>query len=108
MRTGSRPKIDPELKLNLKELHSLKEDFELPIDPINLKGFRDEVDFNYSIWKKNNVRSHKVSGYSIVTISLTKLGSAPGDATSEQMRICLLYTSPSPRDRTRSRMPSCA
>ena len=42
---------------------------------------------DYSIWKKNNVRSHKVSGYSIVTISLTKLGSAPGDATSEQMRI---------------------
>ena len=24
------------------------------------------------------------------------------------MRICLLYTSPSPRDRTRSRMPSSA
>ena len=26
----------------------------------------------------------------------------------EQMGICLLYTSPSPRDRTRSRMPSSA
>ena len=26
----------------------------------------------------------------------------------EMMRICLLYTSPSPRDRTRSRMPSSA
>ena len=25
-----------------------------------------------------------------------------------QIRICLLYTSPSPRDRTRSRMPSSA
>ena len=25
-----------------------------------------------------------------------------------QLRICLLYTSPSPRDRTRSRMPSSA
>ena len=25
-----------------------------------------------------------------------------------QVRICLLYTSPSPRDRTRSRMPSSA
>ena len=26
----------------------------------------------------------------------------------EQMQACLLYTSPSPRDRTRSRMPSSA
>ena len=25
-----------------------------------------------------------------------------------QVRVCLLYTSPSPRDRTRSRMPSSA
>ena len=80
-------KDDPELKLNLKELHNLKEDFALPIEPIDLKGFKDQVDFNYSIWKKNNVRAHKVNGHSIVNISLTKLGAAPGDATSEQMRI---------------------
>ena len=26
----------------------------------------------------------------------------------EQFHVCLLYTSPSPRDRTRSRMPSSA
>ena len=80
-------KDDPELKLNLKELESLKEVFALPIKSINLDGFKEVVDFNYSIWKKNNVRNHKVSGYSIVNISLTKLGTAPGDATSEQMRI---------------------
>ena len=80
-------KDDPELKLNLIELEGLKKDFALPIKPINLNGFEEKVDFNYSIWKKNNVRSHKVSGYSIVNISLTKLGAAPGDATSEQMRI---------------------
>ena len=29
-------------------------------------------------------------------------------STGEQVSICLLYTSPSPRDRTRSRMPSSA
>ena len=29
-------------------------------------------------------------------------------AMSKDMRVCLLYTSPSPRDRTRSRMPSSA
>jgi sulfite reductase (NADPH) hemoprotein beta-component len=80
-------KDDPELKLNLAELEELKKDFALPIKPINLNGFEEKVDFNYSIWKKNNVRSHKVPGYSIVNISLTKLGAAPGDATSEQMRI---------------------
>ena len=31
-----------------------------------------------------------------------------GDGDTATVRICLLYTSPSPRDRTRSRMPSSA
>ena len=30
------------------------------------------------------------------------------DLLGLQLRVCLLYTSPSPRDRTRSRMPSSA
>ena len=80
-------KDDPELKLNLIELEGLKKDFELPIKQLPQAKFIDKVDFNYSIWKKNNVRSHKISGYSIVNVSLTKLGAAPGDASSEQMRI---------------------
>ena len=33
---------------------------------------------------------------------------APGVSTLELSLACLLYTSPSPRDRTRSRMPSSA
>ena len=33
---------------------------------------------------------------------------ALSDAKMEQERICLLYTSPSPRDRQKSRMPSSA
>ena len=78
---------DPELKLNLTHLSELEKDFALPIKPLFLAGFKDKVDFNYSIWKKNNVRAHKISGHSIVNISLTKLGAAPGDATSEQMRV---------------------
>ena len=32
----------------------------------------------------------------------------PGLARHLDLRFCLLYTSPSPRDRTRSRMPSSA
>ena len=31
-----------------------------------------------------------------------------GRPRSERVEVCLLYTSPSPRDRTRSRMPSSA
>ena len=34
--------------------------------------------------------------------------SLPGHATCRLDLTCLLYTSPSPRDRTRSRMPSSA
>lgn len=78
---------DPELKLNLTHLSELERDFALPIKPLALDGFEDKVNFNYSIWKKNNVRAHKISGHSVVNVSLTKLGAAPGDATSEQMRI---------------------
>ena len=33
---------------------------------------------------------------------------AHSELLSQQMGVCLLYTSPSPRDRTRSRMPSSA
>ena len=32
------------------ELEDLKKDFALPIKPINLNGFEEKVDFNYSIW----------------------------------------------------------
>ena len=38
---------------------------------------------------------------------LDALASRPDDQT-DLADICLLYTSPSPRDRTRSRMPSSA
>ena len=46
-------------------------------------------------------------------ISYNKKQTIVGDSTAEEIRnismmICLLYTSPSPRDRTRSRMPSYA
>ena len=35
-------------------------------------------------------------------------GSSAADQAERQVERCLLYTSPSPRDRTRSRMPSSA
>ena len=45
------------------------------------------------------------------TISFTQtvnVQALPSAAFSSDVEICLLYTSPSPRDRTRSRMPSSA
>ena len=45
-------------------------------------------------------------GDTIYRPSISNLGSA--SSKSANTAICLLYTSPSPRDRTRSRMPSSA
>ena len=49
-------------------------------------------------------------GKLIITIHTSKPGIIIGKGGGEVDRIkdCLLYTSPSPRDRTRSRMPSSA
>ena len=42
-------------------------------------------------------------------VGLTAVGLlSPIDGLGEELLSCLLYTSPSPRDRTRSRMPSSA
>ena len=43
---------------------------------------------------------------SVITMKTAEASKAIG--ISEPTLICLLYTSPSPRDRTRSRMPSSA
>ena len=51
-----------------------------------------------------------------VQIEITQVGARKGksavpydlDVVTDLMEVCLLYTSPSPRDRTRSRMPSSA
>ena len=36
-------------------------------------------------WRRNSVFTHKVQGYSIVTISLKPVGAPPGDASADQM-----------------------
>ena len=46
---------------------------------------------------------------SILTISREEIQKSTSTNVSELLQqVCLLYTSPSPRDRTRSRMPSSA
>jgi sulfite reductase (NADPH) hemoprotein beta-component len=47
----------------------------------------DASDPTFARWLKHNVLPHKVDGYAIVNISLKPLERAPGDVTSEQMRI---------------------
>jgi len=39
----------------------------------------------FATWLGRNVKPHKVPGYAIVTLSLKKTGTPPGDATAEQM-----------------------
>ncbi len=41
----------------------------------------------FAKWAETNLTEHKVDGYTSVTISLKPLNVAPGDATSEQMRV---------------------
>ena len=48
----------------------------------------------------------RVSG--LPGVGFEELLKFPGDIMGIAYNICLLYTSPSPRDRTRSRMPSSA
>ena len=68
---------------------------------------------NYVTYKKvgNFVYT---SGHVPITSSKNYLGKIPSEVSLEdgykaaELCACLLYTSPSPRDRTRSRMPSSA
>ncbi len=41
----------------------------------------------FATWASVNLFPHKVPGYAAATISLKKIGEAPGDVTSEQMRV---------------------
>ena len=55
--------------------------------------------------------SHRLNvnaSFDEVTTGILALGSMADESYTNQAKTCLLYTSPSPRDRTRSRMPSSA
>ena len=56
-----------------------------------------------------HLKSDPASGLkSIIAIHNTKLGPALGGCRCIEYATCLLYTSPSPRDLSTSRMPSSA
>jgi sulfite reductase (NADPH) hemoprotein beta-component len=46
---------------------------------------RKAHDKAFSAWLKRNVRSHRVSGYAAVVLSLKATGQAPGDCNADQM-----------------------
>jgi sulfite reductase (NADPH) hemoprotein beta-component len=41
----------------------------------------------FARFARNNLKPHKVAGYSIVEVSLKAIGATPGDATAEQMEV---------------------
>lgn len=55
-------------------------------DSVLLERMKKE-DSTFAAWIARNVHPHRQSGYAIATISLKPIGGAPGDATSEQMRL---------------------
>ena len=74
-------------------------------------GYRETFNDSKKVLKKYNLGTahhkalHLISFYDGITITqlLNKL-----NVTKQSLNSCLLYTSPSPRDRQKSRMPSSA
>ena len=94
-------------------------------DVLNAKGVADEITTLHEIthaltlsWfytadkksplYKELVQMHKDARNQWLSENPGKTAKQAGDAVRGLADICLLYTSPSPRDRTRSRMPSSA
>ena len=50
----------------------------------------------------------KEEGYEVILVNSNPATIMTDRDVADKVYICLLYTSPSPRDRTRSRMPSSA
>ena len=52
-------------------------------------SLKDQLSENkaFSNWYKRNVSEHKVEGYAIVTLTLKKLGTPPGDITDKQLDV---------------------
>jgi sulfite reductase (NADPH) hemoprotein beta-component len=67
------------------EYHRIAKDFEQSdLTPLPSASNGDNPPALAS-WIKQNVKSHKVPGYGVVSISLKPKGGIPGDATAEQM-----------------------
>ena len=47
----------------------------------------DRSDPDFAVWRDQNVKPHKQSGYAIVNISLKPIGGIPGDASADQIDV---------------------
>ncbi len=74
------------------ELERVSKHFEaMPYEtlPAHDAGFDTAIASNpaFAAWAKRSVHAHKTAGYRAVTLSLKPHGTAPGDATTEQMHV---------------------
>ena len=91
-------------------INGLDEPRELPAPTINLNKMEVIAGYNIVEEVKSVTKKDKVIVVQPFGRSIEQMGEFMADPTSRSMSLvsCLLYTSPSPRDRTRSRMPSSA
>ena len=90
-----------EVRLQAKEYRSLSNE-----------ALKDQaLDLGYEARKSDKVKHLLVRGFALVVEAATrhlKMTHYDVQLSGGRAMSCLLYTSPSPRDRTRSRMPSSA
>src|SRR5664280_350882 len=88
-----------------KAVHEMKKE-ELIAFIKEARGIKDET----SVKKKKHIGKIKMTKpdlkAKIRELKALRLQALESNENKKALRICLLYTSPSPRDRTRSRMPS--
>ena len=70
-----------------KEIDDLKKVFKIPDLKSNINKKEIEKNKEFKTWVKQNTKKHKISGYSIVFISLKPLKIPPGDMSSDQMKM---------------------
>jgi sulfite reductase (NADPH) hemoprotein beta-component len=73
------------------ELDRVSRSFVLPsgVQPHqpNGDGAPADAPLGYAKWLERNVHAHKLDGYRAVTLSLKRVGQAPGDVTDDQMAL---------------------
>ena len=83
-----------------KTLFKNKENLRHNYRPTQLPHRQEEIEkISYNLWEA--LKGH-------IPSNMTLYGVTGAGKTAVTDYVCLLYTSPSPRDRTRSRMPSSA
>ena len=77
--------VIPEAELDRVSAHFRPPEGVSPLRPdARSAAFADEP-LAFRKWRERNVRLHKLAGYRAVTLSLKRVGQAPGDATDAQM-----------------------